>query len=539
MINRKIILVFLYSVIIQLAFAQKYDDRILNDSKNVEAEFDVAINPLDSNNIVLVTMSSDGSKSELVIYYTTDFGRSWSESEFSGLFGEYVSVSDPTIEFDARGYAYIVYLGEKNIIDLNQLDIDYNTKYLISEDKGATWKVLDIDAETGDKPWLVIDTFFQSPFFGNKYISGGGVSCVTVDRENKLLYEVYPDSRYYFDESMGLPCNAISKDGTLYIAYIARHNTHHGFIDSLMIVRSYDGGKSFGQIRKDRDLITYFDEFPRKIYGVTNRMSPKQYLAVDNSNSEFKGRVYLTYTGRERGNYLFLDVLLTYSDDDGKTWSTPKSIDFDAPKYTNQFFSSIFVNKKGYLILDWYDNREDEFGISNDFYFGLSKDGGQTFKTVKLTRKSSNFTKNGRINNKFGVGDYHQCVSTDNYAFSFWADGRSNDGDLDIYFAKIDLNNIDSLIISRIEMDIVIKKYFPNPVSDKLKVDFLLKKDMELKWQLFDNNFKLIKESNYLAYKPIKNRIEVSFVDLPSAIYYLRLISKEGLSKSLKVIKRK
>ncbi len=188
-------------------------------------------------------------------------------------------------------------------------------------------------------------------------------------------------------------------------------------------------------------------------------------------------------------------------------------------------------------MLDWYDNREDDFGKSNDFYFGLSKDGGQSFKTVKLTRKSSDFTKNGIINKDFGIGDYHQCIATDHFAFSFWADGRTNDGDLNIYFAKINLNNIDSLIISQIEKDITIKSYYPNPVHDVLTIDFTIKREMDIKWQIFDNHSKLVSQRSFESLIPIENKFQVSFVDLPSAVYYLKLISKEGITNSIKVIK--
>jgi hypothetical protein len=43
--------------------------------------------------------------------------------------------------------------------------------------------------------------------------------------------------------------------------------------------------------------------------------------------------------------------------------------------------------------------------------------------------------------NNFGIGEYHQLVATDHTALAFWADGRTNDEDLNIYMAKVNLNN--------------------------------------------------------------------------------------------------
>lgn len=534
-IKRILILLFIISNV--NVFSQEIYEKTINDGQVVESEFDVAINPLDTNNIVLVTISKQGNKSQLSIYYSEDFGESWAKSDFTGLFGEYVSISDPTIEFDDNGTSYITYLGIKNFVSLDTLFVDYDTKYIKSIDNGKSWNILTLEAETGDKPWLVVDTFDQSPFKGNKYISGGGVNSIALDGNDNLLHNTVPDWPYYFHESMGLPCNAISKDGTIYIVYIARHNLYPGFIDSLMIVHSYNGGESFGQIRKDRNLLTYFNELPREKVGVSDRMGPKQYLAVDNSNDDFEGRIYLTYTNREDIKSTYLDVFLTYSDDDGKTWSEPQPVHPDAPRYTNQFFSSIFVNRIGYLMLDWYDSRNDDFGRSNDFYFGLSKDGGQTFKTIKLTSQKSDFTKIGIKNHGFGVGDYHQCVATDRYAFSFWADGRKNNGNINIYYAKIDLENIDSIIISRIPREIVIKKLYPNPTSNLINVDFKIKKEQNIKWIIYDNQGRKVNSSIYKHYTPIKNNLTINVENLSLGTYYLSLESKEGYKAAKKFVK--
>jgi len=55
-LKRILVLLFIISNI--NVFSQEKYEKIINDGQVVESEFDVAINPLDTNNIVLVTISN-------------------------------------------------------------------------------------------------------------------------------------------------------------------------------------------------------------------------------------------------------------------------------------------------------------------------------------------------------------------------------------------------------------------------------------------------------------------------------------------------
>jgi hypothetical protein len=106
-------------------------------------------------------------------------------------------------------------------------------------------------------------------------------------------------------------------------------------------------------------------------------------LAQDQSNGPFRGRIYITWAGvRVR----HCEVLLSHSDDNGKTWSEPVIV-------TQEFFRTdarpggdhelpyVAVNNRGILGITWYDTRDnpDPSVAKYRLRFAASADGGETF----------------------------------------------------------------------------------------------------------------------------------------------------------------
>src|SRR5690606_10884867 len=84
----------------------------------------------------------------------------------------------------------------------------------------------------------------------------------------------------------------------------------------------------------------------------------------------------------------------------------------------------------------------------------------------------SDFSTIGFINGGFGVGDYGQIISTANTALPFWADGRTNDGDMNVYFARISLDapQVSVPEIMTVSEHIVFGQPFPIPASDVVNI---------------------------------------------------------------------
>lgn len=110
-------------------------------------------------------------------------------------------------------------------------------------------------------------------------------------------------------------------------------------------------------------------------------------LAVDQTNGPFRGRVYVTYTekgddvGVYQGAMSFCRIRLAFSEDEGRTWSSPIVVD-DAPMPTDTtgmldaFLPQVAVNDSGVVGISWYDRREDPETGAFRLRFTASIDGG-------------------------------------------------------------------------------------------------------------------------------------------------------------------
>ena len=86
---------------------------IVEDGALPESELHVAINPYDSNNIVLAVMKGtfdSDTFSRISLYYTQDYGETWQKSDFNGKTPGTFGAGDPVLAFDRNGRVYLVSL---------------------------------------------------------------------------------------------------------------------------------------------------------------------------------------------------------------------------------------------------------------------------------------------------------------------------------------------------------------------------------------------------------------------------------------------
>ncbi len=160
------------------------------------------------------------------------------------------------------------------------------------------------------------------------------------------------------------------------------------------VSRSIDGGITWGE------PVTVYHGTGAGI-GPANRATfyDKEYITVDNNpGSDFYGRAYVTTTrflnGRF-GSYAESPILISWSDDGGLTWTTPKVISGSHPSCTFQStgddtacdedqFSIPEVGPDGALYVHFANfQNEDAWEFEEDFDSQLmvvkSTDGGETF----------------------------------------------------------------------------------------------------------------------------------------------------------------
>ena len=88
-------------------------------------------------------------------------------------------------------------------------------------------------------------------------------------------------------------------------------------------------------------------------------------LAIDRGNGPCRGRLYVAWPDARYGRRT--QVLLSRSDDDGRTWTPPRLVS-DGPNSLefgpNDFMPMVAVNSAGVVAVSWYDRRDNADSLS-------------------------------------------------------------------------------------------------------------------------------------------------------------------------------
>jgi hypothetical protein len=113
-------------------------------------------------------------------------------------------------------------------------------------------------------------------------------------------------------------------------------------------------------------------------------------LAADASDGPFRDRIYTVWPDLRSGR---AEVLLAYSADGGRTWSSPRIVNDDglrlqSPHGPDHLQPVVAVNSAGVVGVMWYDRRERPDELGWDVRFTASLDGGETFlPSVKVSER--------------------------------------------------------------------------------------------------------------------------------------------------------
>jgi hypothetical protein len=230
---------------------------------------------------------------------------------------------------------------------------------------------------------------YQLNFLGATIIAHiiGTVS-VTFDGGSTWTEVVPPIAPYQFS---GDPALAFDASGRVYFANIADHEGQGGSFTapSVVVARSDDGGLTWsnpvtvasgqGAVNNGSGLRVFQD---------------KEFITADaNPSSPFKNRVYVSWTSFQEfinpAHVLFSSPIQISSSDDGKTWTTPKTISgfhpacsvaqFGAPNECdlNQFsYPAVAPNGRVYVSFENFNTPAE-----NQILVVRSDDGGATWSS--------------------------------------------------------------------------------------------------------------------------------------------------------------
>lgn len=327
----------------------------------------LAVNPLDSSNLVASAMSV--SARESVLFFSRDGGRTWQAS--SGSEGTVFTGGDPVVAFDGGGRAYFS--------TINPLRV------WRSEDGGETW--IGPATLTGgpgyDRQWMAVSTrpaLTELPL----YVTAKRLEQVDGREQDVIVTAVSHDAGRTFVEST-MPVDSgflhvatdilMREDGTLFLPFVVNYGRMPGvremYRGKRWIIVSRDGGATWSTPH----LISDNAQYGNAVGDQAMKGLGGGDLATDETQGRFAGRLYTVWPAILDDR---LQIVASHSTDDGLTWSEPIRVN-DGGFTSNHSSPMVAVDEDGIVGVSWNDRRDDRSDLCFRHYVAFSFDGGHSF----------------------------------------------------------------------------------------------------------------------------------------------------------------
>ncbi|MGH9846758.1 MAG: sialidase family protein [Blastocatellia bacterium] len=332
----------------------------------------IAVNPINSQNVVAGWMALEGSVISIRTRASFDGGKTWMPAVTIPHLSPEWGSADVSFAFDRAGVVYL------SFIDFGRSSYGGAVALVKSLDGGMTWepativhRLPDTQFRLIDRPWIAVDAS-SGPRSGAIYVTS---MTVYTQASNRRVYlhrsedggrtwtsvqlddATYPVGPYL---SYGVP--AVTADGQLAVAYLSdRGCGTAGATACLVVATSGDGGQSFV-----RRVVTPVYQ-PQGIRGFRFYS-----LAADPARP---GRLALVRMDARNGD---ADILFRYSTDGGAAWGPDVRVNDDPLNNgVQQDIPWVTISPAGVIGVAWLDRRRSggEWGSPFDVYLAQSEDG--------------------------------------------------------------------------------------------------------------------------------------------------------------------
>ena len=383
---------------------------ITGDAAN---EPSLAVDPADPSHLVMAWRQFDSVASghRTAGWATShDGGCSW---QAGGTIGGDVFRSDPVLA--ALGGGRFAYTG---LIDGFEA-----VEVFVSDDGGTFWYPGG-PAFGGDKPWLAADADRQALYL----MWDDMPSCCGHRTFTRSL-----DGGRSFEEPVEVPkipvlgTVAPGVDGEVYVAGLLEDFT----IGVARADHPYDPERplEFETVTVDMGGVFPFTEPPNP-----GGLSTQAWIAADRSSGPFRGSLYLV-SGIDPGGPDPLDIMVSRSDDRGRTWTVPAPV-FRDTRATWQWFPTLSVAPDGRVDVAFVHAPDPATPELNEIRLTSSRDGGQTWSTALAVSPSFD-TFLGWPDGQLKIGDYYQLVSVAGGAYLAYS--ATFNGEQDVYLLRLGL----------------------------------------------------------------------------------------------------
>jgi hypothetical protein len=388
----------------------------------------VASSPDDSTRVVVAAMQVENlslSTWRVRAYWSADAGRTWRAGALPARDG-IACGGDPWVAWGRERSVYLVCMAPVPRPDTN--DFNFHVWLYRSRDAGESWSApLQVPVDTigeWDHPVIV-----RAPSTG-------------------------PDDDFFW--IAGTRSTRRSGNGTGQIRFDGRAGRFGDFRMFVPPDRANHITASAAAIASDRVTVTYFtmnDEAPRPFYAVRGAAGGFEQVMVRPNVTPWGFPMMTRLTASRPGaapgiasvwlegtQAEGLQVLLSRSDDEGRTWSEPVTITAGEP-LRFRTHPNVASDRNGIIAVAWFESPDD--GPCGDVRVTFSRDGGRTFgEHRRFARGPAPCPADGPlkviVDRWRGGGDYSGITSPAPGVFDLvWADVRA-DGH-QVRFARLHL----------------------------------------------------------------------------------------------------
>ncbi|WIO73619.1 sialidase family protein [Porticoccaceae bacterium LTM1] len=338
------------------------------------AEVIMCAHPTNPNHLLGVSMmeSRKGDVTEpfqLVAYASHDGGKSWEFSIDSRA--NDVKAADPSCAYGRDGSIYIsgmVFTAESRSDGDDEGASELHIYH--SKDFGRTWlpPVIAPGSYGIDRMYTAVDNT-KGEYDGRVYINGHLTKEVDEQGNHGDMLPIL-----FHSEDHGKSFQSVRKSVGSALS---------GTLTEMVVMSDGTVGWLYNLTNKDRKSVTKFmssDDGGESINHVVKLdTSGEVKLALDPGSNYFKDRLYLVWSRPVislEGVPSTSHLVISHSDDKGKTWSVPRIV----PGGDRAYMPNVVVNPQGVVGIMWYEGGEGDQQLTARVRFTASLDGGDTFQ---------------------------------------------------------------------------------------------------------------------------------------------------------------
>jgi hypothetical protein len=358
-----------------------------------QAEAEVAINPTNPNNLVIVANNLNNNASQLLISRSTDGGLTWQTSALGGAQDHYSSTTprvDPHAAFDAFGNLYVAY-------EVASSSTEIRVVVARSGDGGQTFTATTAVSGLGlnvDFPMLATgvdatDASRQTVWVAFMDTKAKRVKIVGARSTGLGNLGAFGAPTTVSDAPGGFGSIAVGPQGQVVVGW--QSNTNNQKAGTMYVDVDPDGLGAAATWGADRLIgstnvggVDYIAAQPDR------SIDANVGVAFDLSDGPARGRLYVVYTDERKNESDDTDVMLRYSDDLGASWSDALKVNDDTTR-RSQFLPAMAVDPTtGNVAIVWRDARDSATNTAVETYAAVSTDHGLSFgANVRLSEGPS------------------------------------------------------------------------------------------------------------------------------------------------------